>query len=783
MHFARDQRLEPNLKLNYENAIKMQCTFTNKNIIKMNLKHTLTYILIIACFAAHAQNKASIKFYDFDNGLPIVGAAYTYGNQSGISDENGTLYFTLSDEESMSINHIAYGTWTWNKTELKSVIENKDYYKRSLLTHLYPATVIAIKPNRTLEENIGMNYQERMEYDGAAILNKIPAINSIRKSGAYGFDPVFRGYKYGQLNIVLNGAQSATAACPNRMDPPTSQMAPNMMDRIEVLKGPYALRYGAGFGGTINFIPSKLRFTDKTDVYGRLSAGYESNGNIAKGEANVGVSGNKYDLGFFGAWSQGDDYKTGNGETVQSDFLRGSFGTNLGLKLNQNQQLRISGIYNMARDVDFAALPMDLREDDTWMVNATHNMQLDKTKLKSWSTNIFGSYVNHLMDNLLKPLNPRMLNAATPATTQNYGGRTEGTWMFKNNKLYGGADLRVEAAEGNRTREFLMGPMKGKTLVDNAWQKSKISKSSVFGEYHLANNGINYIISTRVELNNAQIEDPSPEFQQITTETEVSQINPSLSLGLKKGINNKINVGMWLGRVQRSGSLTERFINSFPVGQDPYELVGNPNIKPEINNQIDLTFEWKTKKTGFSVDYFASYLQDVITSTIDASLTPRMPSSPGVRRYTNLDKAVKTGFEVSWIQELPLNLQHQLGVAYTYAQDLENNDPLPEIAPFDLRYTLNGTYLDNKLLPEVVVTYAAKQSRISTQFGESETPSFVLLDAKLDYIITKKIKVNASLKNALNSNYYEHLTRAVKGSTNAIYAPGRSVCFGINISF
>ena len=87
-----------------------------------------------------------------------------------------------------------------------------------------------------------------------------------------------------RYQVVLNGAQSATAACPNRMDPPTSQMAPNMIDRIEILKGPYALRYGSGFGATINFVPSSLRFTTDKDVYGRLSMAYEGNGDIIRGE-------------------------------------------------------------------------------------------------------------------------------------------------------------------------------------------------------------------------------------------------------------------------------------------------------------------------------------------------------------------------------------------------------------------------------------------------------------------------------------------------------------------
>ena len=100
-----------------------------------------------------------------------------------------------------------------------------------------------------------------------------------------------------------------------------------MVDKVEILKGPHALRYGTGFGGTINFVPAKLNFTEETDVYGRVSVGYESNSNVYRSEGLIGVSTEKYNLGFFGSWSQGDDYKSGNGTVIPADFQRGSFGT------------------------------------------------------------------------------------------------------------------------------------------------------------------------------------------------------------------------------------------------------------------------------------------------------------------------------------------------------------------------------------------------------------------------------------------------------------------------
>ena len=580
-------------------------------------------------FTIVAQEMEMVKLLDKDNTAPIVGATYIYGNQNGVSDGNGNIYFQFQPESQMEFSHINYGEWFLSEQDVRMMMAEKVYYRQSITVNLYPVTVIALRPNEIPEESVKLDYQEQLAHDGASVLNQNPAFNSIRKGGNYGFDPVFRGFKYDQLNVVLNGAQGATAACPNRMDPPTSQMAPNMLDRIEVLKGPHALRYGTGFGATINFVPSKLRLTEEKDVYGRFSSGYEGNGSVFRNEAKLGFSAKNRDAAFFGSWSQGNDYETGNGETVPAGFTRGSFGTNLGFILSENNQLRFSAIYNVARDADFPALPMDLRDDDTWLFNVRHDITFDKKNLSSWNTTLFASFVDHLMDNLLKPLDPRMLNAQTNASTFNYGGRTEGIWNFNRSNLFAGADFRAEGAEGIREREFLMGPNAGLIILDNAWQDGQISKGSAFAEYHFKPKSIQFVLSARMEINNADINDPSPDFVLLNGDSQVTQFNPSLSFGATRSLGKETKVGLWLARAQRSGSLTERFINFFPVGQDPYELLGNPQLKPAVNNQLDISFQWLKKNSSLNLDVFASYLQDFISSVIDPDLSPSLPMSPG----------------------------------------------------------------------------------------------------------------------------------------------------------
>jgi iron complex outermembrane receptor protein len=649
---------------------------------------------------------------------------------------------------------------------------------------LLPVRIVTLHPRVSEPLSLELDYTDQMAHDGGSLLSCFSGFSSIRKSGAYGYDPVFRGFKYEQLNIVLNGAQTASAACPNRMDPPTSQLAPNMIERVEILKGPHALRYGCSFGATVNFIPVPPRFGEEQEVYGRISGGAESNGRVLRTEAMTGLTGTFYDLALFGAWSQGDDYQDGMGNTVDASFSRGSFGTQLGIKVGERQTFTLSATRNTARDVDFPALPMDLRTDDTWLMSLDHQVYFRGKALQSWKTTLYGSYVDHLMNNESKALDPRMVNASTKAETLNLGGRTEGSWSFEQSRLYLGLDYRSEGARGKRTREFLMGVNAGKIVTDNAWQDGRIQRTGVFGEYHLRAGGIRWILSGRVEMNHSQLHDADPGYEDLYPETAEFQVNPGISAGASKSFTQHLSGGIWLGRAVRSGSLTERFINSFPVGLDPYEMVGNPLMEPEVNNQADLNISWKSEKTILSMDLYASYLQNYISSVIDTTLSPTIPSSPGVRRYTNLNKAFRTGFEASWVQMLPANLQLSLEIAYTYGQDLEKKEALPEIAPMDLRLGLRGNYFDQRLRPFAAFRYVTKQERISTEFGETETPSFNLLDIGLHVRPLPWMGLSLSVNNLFDQAYYEHLNRSVRGADmGPIYAPGRSVSLSFSLDF
>ncbi len=750
----------------------------------MPLKQWPKIVLFIVLFLGvkPVTNAQSLTVLDISDQKPVEGAFYEYGTSKGISGIDGTLEINYQTGMALRLRHIGYVAVEVQDNEVREAFKTGHIYLERLTRILQPVSVVAIHTPAQSKDALRLQGNDRLNHDGGDILNTIAGFSGIRKSPAFGYDPVFRGYKYEQLNVVIDGVQSAIAACPNRMDPPTSQIAPNMMGHIEVLKGPHSLRFGNSFGATINFLPVEP-VSGETGISGRISGRFESNGKVTRNEAMAGFSQEKLNLLLFGSWAKGGDYQTGDGQQVPAGFTRGSAGTRFDWNVTEKQQLGFSVTRNFARNVDFPALAMDLRSDDTWLINAKHKLSAQSKNKWSISSGLYLSLVDHHMDNLGRAINPRTINASTPAKTMSLGGRSEASWKFNSANLYTGIDVKYESAEGTRIREFLAGPNTGKIFRDNAWQSGHITKSALFAEYQYYAGDYRLVFSGRAEINRSGINDPDEDFLKLYNSTEATRLNPSVSMGITREFGPKFFMGAWLGRASRSGSLTERFINYFAVGLDPYELLGNPNLDPEFNNQFDWNISYSGQKGRVSIDIFSAWLQDHISSTIRPDLAPQLPASPGVRQFSNRGDAFKTGFEITASHQITRHLTHILAVAWTYGQDLELNEPLSEVPPLGFRYSLTGNWAD-PLQTILAFRHVVAQKRFSKTFGERETPGFSVIDLSVSYDLTKKINLNAGLGNILNETYYEHLNRSVAGTPGIpVYQAGRTADVALIVHF
>lgn len=745
------------------------------------MRKTLSFCLILLGFQAYSQK--TIQIIDRASNAPIAHAHYLYSTQKGSSSNKGEIKINFIEGVKLHISHVNYGKKIIDSHAVKNAIKSGKLFLDKAYISLMPATVIARQSGKSESKIMKVSPQDKLSHDAGEFLSQTALIGGIRKSGSYGFDPVMRGFKYNQINIIMDNGLSATAACPNRMDPPISQIPLNMIDKVEIMKGPHSLRYGSSFGGSIHFKSSGNGFSEQVKSFGRASGSYESNGDIFRTEALAGLKGKFYNFGIFGAYSQGSDYEDGNGNKVASEFNRRNIGLSGVLKLSNSQSMKLSANSNYAENVDFPALNMDLREDDTKLISLGHKITFHKSALASLSTSANASFVDHVMDNLDKNLNPRKVNAITEAKTKNYSFRTEAAFQFKESSLFTGLDYKSEQAEGTRSREMLMGSMAGNTVYDNIWQDSKINNLGLFGEFHFSLNNTYFVASARFDNNWAESRQKDDNFAILNPKNPSTNVNISLSIGATHDVSDKVRMGLWFGRAARSGSLTERFINYLPVDIDPYERIGNTSLDPEINYQLDYNFSWKEKNFDLDINVFASFLRNYISSKIKNELSPRIASAAGVKQYININKAVMRGFEINFNQSITNHLYHKINLAYTYGKNKEQNHALPEIPPMDIRYAFGGHFFKNKFQPEFTFRYALKQSRIARTYGETETPDFFIANFRASYFVSNHINLSGGLRNIFDKAYYEHLSRSVKGSNNqSIYAPGRSFYITLALS-
>jgi iron complex outermembrane recepter protein len=758
-------------------------------IYALSCKRVLTRLyptLLFLALSLHAvpetllaqSDPVRLTLSDAEQGQPISYAAYHYGTQQGYADADGLLLLTPETEAALRLVHLEYGEWTLSAAELIPVFrEGVLRWASGRAILLQPVTVIALHASGHTPESRSFSAPDWLAHDAGQILAATPGIAVIRKAGQYGFDPVVRGFKYDQLNIVIDGAQHCLAACPNRMDPPLSQISLNQMEKVEVIKGPYALRYGTGLGGTILFSSLRPAFLETPTPFGRISSGVESNGGILRTEGLVGIRARNLVLDLNAAWSEGGDYSDGNGERVSAGFRRGSFGTNLHFRPWRAHQLSANLTHNRASDVLFAGLGMDLRKDHTWLSSLRHEWQpAGGGALSRWSSMVSGTFVDHRMDNGLKDLQPRMMNMATDATTQSYAARSEITWRLGGGYLYTGLDFRQEQAQGQRVREFLMGPMAGTSRTDAVWQDARIRNTGLFAEWHRDWAQWQWVSGARLAVNEASAGAPSHAFAERYPDMGGRQINPSLSTGLVRTLSKDLTLGLWAARTQRSGSLIERYIHSLPVGVDPFEMLGNPGLKPEVNHQMDLNLRMALPRGHWQLNLFGALLQDMISGQRRPDIMPVVMSAPGVRQFVNIGQARMAGAELQWAQCWPAHLHTDLQVAWVYGEDRSRSQPLQEMPPLEGRFRISGMYLDGRLQPAITWRGALAQERISGEFGEWRTPGFQVLDLQCSYHLLRALRLTAGVHNLFDTSYTEHLNRALSQSAapTRILMPGRN---------
>lgn len=637
---------------------------------------------------------------------------------------------------------------------------------------------------------ISNNYDEKIVQpkNVAGLFNDINGF-SLVKRGAYAMDPSFRGAQYEQLNIQYDGSIKAMHACPNRMDPITSHIAPEDIEKIEIIKGPYSVRYGATFGGVINLV-TRNPAQGPHGFHGSVASGYETNGSAYVGMAQLQYVNQKFDVSGNIGYRNYDNYKDGDGTEIPSAFKSTDYGIKVGYNLRKDHRIQAGWRQAFGRDMLHAGLPMDTDFDNSSIASLDYKWENIGQIIQQFQVKTYYSYVDHLMTNFDRP-SAKMTESSSLVESHTAGIKAELEWKTSDQlRFYSGLDFLHIGRDGDRTSLIKM--KDGKPLptpvtkITSIWQDSYIDDWGLYTEgkwtfapSYLLNIGLRYdqVIS--------DIRKPEPDFAALYALDKRTEHLFSGTLSLKKAFSDRLFFEIAYGRGVRSANMIERFINKFNVGQDSYTYTGNPDLKAEINNQFEIGINGYEKLNGFinTIHFDASVYYADLDHYISAVLSPDNNSTNKV--FTNIKNAYKTGAEVSAKFDFATYYFIKTDFSYVYARNKDLDESLPLIPPFSTR--ISAGFENSKFWGNIQYNIIAKQDEIAPSFGEVSTKGYQTMDLRLGYRPKENWSLGLSGLNIFDKTYHNHLNFAFRNQAGFASVPineqGRNFTMFIQYKF
>ncbi len=664
------------------------------------------------------------------------------------------------------------------------------------------STIHRLVPRSTVEIEI---IRRNPSADLGEILRIEPNVSGIRRGG-FAVDPVVRGFRYSQLNVHLDDGIHIEGGCPNRMDPVMSHIDNEDIERVEIIRGPYLMQYGPTQGASIRLITRKENPFINKKLQLLSSTGYDANRDGLRQHLSASSSTDKLYMKIAGGIKNYGNYTDGNGTEWKSSFHKKDISADLGYRPSANSTLFIAYKGSFGRDVLFPALPMDEIADNTHIFNASYthrNPVIPENQLK---ISAYHTRVYHEMDNRFRsqfsqitPPYAGLMQAVAKVNTSTSGLRVildqkQGIYL-----LQGGFDTEYTTKDGTRHTKMIM-QMDGQEFTSqkyfNLWKEAWIHNTGLFASISSPLREITWRATARLDLNLSDSKDTLVIIKESIPWFKVSpvtQVNLSISGSAAWQINNQMSLTLGMARGIRSPDMQERYIKFLATGYDRYDYLGNPNLKPEINYQVDLMLDYRSHDFRLFTNLFRSDIHNFITGILvpPAILRPVSMGAPGVKQFNNIQRAIMYGFEAGISAQPVEKLLVSLSSGYTYAYFPEiekiilegnqaigsvilKNDPIPEIPALEAFFRASYELWDSRFKPSLEIRAVADQKHVSGASYEESTPGYVLMNLAIGYQACKYANLNLGVNNLFNKAYYDHLNRKMIGAQTKYYEPGRT---------
>lgn len=631
-------------------------------------------------------------------------------------------------------------------------------------------------------------------------MSLLPGISAVRR-GSNNFEPVIRGLGWERVHTEV-GCVPIYGACPARMDPPATYIAPHAIETVEVTKGLRSVADGpGGVGGGIR-IPSDFERPAGTppgsDSF--FGGAFDAARSGVRLESVLRGGREKLDYRLSGSWIRFEDYESPDGITVPASQKEIGLTANLGWRPLAGHRVWQAIDFTQGDEVAFPSLPMDSRETEFFVYNGGYRFEADRGHVRRLSAEAGIANVDHFMDNARKP-NRKVLLAETPSEARTYAGR-----------------LRCDLSGGSATRLAL--GIDASHLERDAVRRREIVASGDLFRDHLWPDARQTLLGTFVEIDRRIHRD-----WKLNLGGRVGTTNSDARAADEKGLggvtirdhyarfygidaskvkDDEMTYGArtaltWSGRERWSGYLgcdlstrpagiTERF---FAFGPAPGGFqVGNPSLDMERKTAIEAGLDLRTQLVDVGLSVYHHWVDSfILSTTIGRKDVNGDGSEDRIRGFENVSARLR-GFELA-LQVRPTDhVSLPVTVAFVSGRNRTHGRPLPEIPPLEgsvsVRTRLRG---ERQVRLEVGSRFAAAQEDIDDEFGEDATAAWAIVRIEGSVKLYQMIRIKAGVENLLDATYHEHLTREALlpvGGLEAgseISAPGRSFYSVIELDF
>jgi outer membrane receptor protein involved in Fe transport len=583
-------------------------------------------------------------------------------------------------------------------------------------------------------------------------LTGMPGIH-IQKTNHGGGSPFVRGLTGNQTLIMVDGIRLNNSVFRYGPNQYMTLVSPDIVDRIEVVKGSGSVSYGSdALTGVINILTTTLDFSNRPKWSGRVSGRFTSSGIEYSGRPEVRFEGRRFAMVAGASVRQFGDLLGGDTTGFQrpSGYRERSFDVKTLTDLGKGWRMTMSLQFLQQTDVP-----------------VFHKYRLENFAVND--SDPIGRTFGYLR--VEKPLFPLLDGRLT--ITGALQGMKEGRQSRKNGSSVlrveednvitrsGTADLalrftpywsshsgiEVYADRVNSMREDQRLDLGTKTSLRGLYPNdASYLNAAAYSMHHLEFGPLRMEAGARYNIYQSRMTDAT--LGSVTLKPQ--------ALVFQGGINYRLAPGWHVFAQASEGFRAPNIDDMGTLGIVDFRYEAPAfDLRPEKSFNMEAGVKIHRSRFAAQASVFRTNLRDLITRI----KTAQVISGYDVYRKENVDRGFIQGFEIQTRVEPLSGLRLTAAAATTYGQSITRNEPLRRMPPFTAR--ISAEYGKDKVFGGLIFDHANVQRRLEAgdksdnRIPKGGTPGFNILNA-YGSVEMKHVTLRAYLNNLFNVDYRTH---------------------------